>query len=142
MKKNMVLFLAIAGVSVCLLFIKIEYQSYIGSRLSLITAHVSMTKFFETGDIFIILISVIFLPEIIYEIFHNNFQNTERNRILFILLTVLYFYITELLVTVKYFRNISRIRDFLGIRKEMIPEEAVFSLLSPVNSFIMIMVLR
>ena len=132
MKKNILFFLII---TICILYVKIEYQSYIGSRIFGIVTGLDFIGHFEKSDIFISLLYFLFLPKIIYKIFRQNFKNTGKNKKIMILLILMYFYIIELIVTAEFLFNDSRIRAFFGLKKEMIPEKALLSLLSPVNFF-------
>ena len=138
MKKEAVFFLII---TLCLLYVKIEYQSYIGSRLFGAVTGFNLEGQFEKSDVFLALLYFFFLPKTIYKIFIYNFKNTGENKKLMVFFIIIYFYIIELLVAVEFLRNDSRIRAYFRIKKEMIPERVFFSLISPVNLLFLVMVL-
>ena len=151
MKKNIFLFLMFILVTLSLLYVKIGYQNYIGSRFSsfiltdvlemysLIFLKKRMTfheiNFFETGDIFIILISFFFLTKVISEIFLKNFKNTKKNKNILMLFTIIYFFIIEISRSVDFYYSYMRILRFFGekISIENIMKRAFFSLINPIN---------
>ena len=140
MKKNIILFFAFMIISAVLLYIKAEHQSYTGSRISLVVSGIDTAGKIEKSDILLVLLSFLFLPKIIYEIFRHNFKNIRKNRVLMLFLITLYFYLGELLAVIEFYYNNRRIVNFFGLKKEMILGNALFSMVSPVNFFIMIMV--
>ena len=127
-------------ISGVLLYIKAEHQSYTGSRISLVVSGIDTAGKIEKSDILLVLLSFLFLLKIIYEIFRHNFKNIRKNRVLMLFLITLYFYLGELLAVIEFYYNNRRIVNFFGLKKEMIPGNALFSMVSPVNFFIMIMV--